>query len=50
MNMPIISESLYERIKHVADTRFMGSERVKGKQEPLNVYVVTGMKSSWNFG
>lgn len=44
MRKPIISESLYERIKHIADARFMGSERVKGKQEPLNVYVVTGMK------
>jgi adenylate cyclase len=43
MNMPVISESLYERIKHIADTRFMGSEHVKGKKEPLNIYVVKGL-------
>jgi adenylate cyclase len=46
MNLPIISESLHEKIKHVADTKFMGSENVKGKKEPLKVYVVTGMKHS----
>lgn len=40
----IISEFTYERVKDKVEVRELGSETVKGKQKPVKIYELLGMK------
>jgi adenylate cyclase len=40
----LISGSTHNRVQHVCDTRHLGSTKVKGKQIPVDIYEVTGVR------
>ncbi len=44
VNCPVITESLYERVKDIVVTEPMGAVTVKGKHIPFNIYALRGMR------
>ncbi len=48
VNCPVITESLYERVKHIVVTEPMGAVTVKGKHIPFNIYALRGIRSEEN--
>lgn len=48
VNCPVITESLYKRVKHIVVTEPMGAVTVKGKHIPFNIYALRGIRSEAN--
>ncbi len=42
--MILISESTYQKVKDRIDARLVPNRQVKGKKEPLDIYIVEGLK------
>lgn len=41
---PVMTESLYERVKDIVEAEHMGSMKIRGREAPLDLYVLTGLK------